>query len=275
MARDGDGDKKPEITFERVTTTISLLIALLAYVFPPDPAHPKHFDLLFHTVSFPLWLLLSATFGLIALTSFIVGWWTTRKTIPTQVVAMSANLPTRDISYLREPSPGAPSADLYQAAPAPAIITVELKTVAFEIDITGLVIVLTNRGGSEARHIQVEDVHVAAHTVRFSGSIESLKPGASSVPQIPCVIEFKERNNHEIGEAMYQGIISKTWGPNERYDYQGGAHFYDVNGRKWQASWIFTFFPHRYKEYVDAPPDDRDDLEPYLTVSRMSTMLVD
>jgi hypothetical protein len=269
------GYVRPSRYLPRYLPIISVISPLSPYVFPPDPAHPRHFDLLFHPVSFPLWLLLSATFGLIALTSFIVGWWTTRKTIPAQVVAMSANLPTRDISYLRESSPAAPSADLYQAAPAPAIISVELKTVAFEIDVTGLVIVLTNRGGSEARHIQVDDVHLAAHTVRFSGSIESLKPGTSSLPQIPCVIEFKERNSHEIGEAMYQGIISKTWGPNERYDYQGGAHFYDVNGRKWQASWIFTFFPHRYKEYADAPPDDRDDLEPYLTVSRMNTTLVD
>ena len=181
---------------------------------------------------------------------------------------MSANIVPRENPYLG-------SSDLFHVAPTPAIITVELQTVVFEMDVEGLVIVLTNRGGSEARHIQVDDVHLDAHTVRFSGNIDSLKPGTSSSALVPRVIEFKESNSEEIGAAMYQGIINKTWGPSERYEYKGGAHFYDVAGKKWKVIWTFTFFPHRYKIYLDSHPDDHVDLEPYLTVSRMDTVLVD
>jgi hypothetical protein len=118
------------------------------------------------------------------------------------------------------------------------------------MEVRSLAIVLTNRGGSEARHVHVDDVEVPDHTVRFTGRIESLQPGDSSTFLIPCFIAFNESNNHEIGDAMYKGITAKTRSPNERYDYQGGAHFYDVDGKKWQASWIFTFFPRRQNFHV-------------------------
>jgi hypothetical protein len=37
----------------------SFLLALFAYLRPPDPAHPIHFDFLFHAVSVPVWLIIS------------------------------------------------------------------------------------------------------------------------------------------------------------------------------------------------------------------------
>lgn len=270
-----DGEKKSKFTFERSIGLIGLIFVILTYFRPPDPAHPIRFDFLSHIVSIPLWLELAAFFGAIVITSLSVRWWMKRKTPSGPVVAMSANIPSKEGSYFSAPEPNFASSDRYHVAPTPAIITVELKTVVFEMDVEGLVIVLTNRGGSEARHIQVDDVHLDANTVRFSGNIDSLKPGASSGSLVPRVIEFKESNSEEIGAAMYQGIVNRTWGPSERYEYQGGAHFYDVAGNKWRASWTFTFFPHRYKSYVNTHPDDHSDLEPYLTVSKMSTMPVD
>ena len=275
-------ERKQAITPELVIAAASLLIAavglvfvILGYLLPPDPAHPTRFDFLSHIVSIPFWLAAATVFGAAAMTGIIVRWWIRRKIKDAPVVVMSANPPSRVASYFGGAGPYVAPHEPVQPVPVPATIIVELKTVLFEMDVPGLVIVLTNRGGSEARHIQVDDVAVADHTVRFLGSIETLRPGESSNSLVPNVIEFKESRNHEIGSAMYEGITAKTRNPNDRYDYQGGAHFYDVSGKRWHVSWVFTFFPRRYKKYIDGRPDDDESLEPYLTVSRMSTDRVD
>jgi hypothetical protein len=266
-----DGDNKPLAIFDRVLAAITVVFAVLGYFLPPDPAHPRRFDFLSHTVSVPFWLALSTVFGLITITSFTVRWWLGRKTSHGLVVAMSEHLPTNQAPTIHTIEPQITPAHIDPTPKIPPIITVAIQKVAFDMDLPGLVIVLTNRGGSGALHIQIHDVHLERHTVQFDGSIDSLKPGGPSISFVPRVIEFTENNSHEIGMAMYDGITAQTWGPNERYDYEAAASFYDVSGKKFQTTWIYTFFPHRYKKFTETAPEDRGGLEPYLTVSSAST----
>jgi hypothetical protein len=91
-----DGEKKSKFTFERLIGFIGLIFVILTYIRPPDPAHPMRFDFLSHVVSIPLWLELAAIFGAIVITSLIVRWWMRRNATSGEVIAMSANVQSRE-----------------------------------------------------------------------------------------------------------------------------------------------------------------------------------
>jgi hypothetical protein len=273
VAMTPDGDKNRAITFERVASGLTVIIAALGYLLPSDAAHPRRFDILSKTLTVPFWLAFSTVSATIAITVLITKWLLRNKSQSGEVIAFSSYAPAPDTLY--RPNATAPTFTPEISAQIPPVLTVRIQTVVYETEDHGLTIVITNRGGSEARHILLDDIRVGPNTVRFSGSIESLKAGESSGNLIPCVIEFKERSNHNIAFAMYRGIIDEPSEFRERYEYEGGADFYDIMGKKWRATWTFNFFPHRYQDYCDDPTGITGDLAPHLTVSRMSTLPVD
>src|ERR1700761_7343292 len=65
-------EQKPSIRFDLVIAAATLVLAVLAYVRPPDPAHPMRFDWLSRTVSMPLWLAAVISLGIMAITVVFV-----------------------------------------------------------------------------------------------------------------------------------------------------------------------------------------------------------
>jgi hypothetical protein len=131
---------------------------------------------------------------------------------------------------------------------------------------------MRNTGGSPALHIQFDDIHVFQTRIRFFEDIPLLAPGAATKPVKPFVVEFPASKNHDVARAMFEATY-KLYGSrtNKAYDYQGGATFFDADGTKYQAAWIYTFYPYRFNR---ARPDDpdlaaegNDEIGPYLTVS--------
>ena len=64
-----DPENQTKINWELVIAAAALCLAILAYLRPPDPAHPMRFDFLSHTVSLPLWVAIVAILGIGAITA--------------------------------------------------------------------------------------------------------------------------------------------------------------------------------------------------------------
>jgi hypothetical protein len=134
-------------------------------------------------------------------------------------------------------------------------------------------IIIRNTGGSDALHFHIKDIQVFQSRVRFSAQISLVAAGKASKPIKPHVVEFPDSKSWDIASAMLEGSSnvhgSRT---NQAYDYQGSATFYDTDGIKYDARWIYTFYPFRFMQ-TELNPDDetteeeREEIGPYLTVS--------
>jgi hypothetical protein len=225
----------------------TLGIAVLSYAKPPDPAHPMSFDFLSKSLSMPPWLVVAS--ALIIAFGSIGGtrWYLIR-------------------SLARNPlTPSRPN--------IPAILKVSVKLVRIEDSRRDQVtIILRNAGGSLALHVQFNDINLSKTCIRFFDDIPQLDPGTATKPIKPYVLEYPDSKKRDMALAMFDASYgvhgTRT---NEAYDYQGGATFFDAQGTQYQANWIYTFYPFRFKHnQLDDPnlvADRIEEIGPYLTVS--------
>jgi hypothetical protein len=168
----------------------------------------------------------------------------------------------------------APAPSESTAPKIPPILKVSIKILP--INDSGrdqITLVIRNTGGSPALHIQLNDIHVFQTRIRFFDDIPLLAPSTATKPLKPFVVEFPDSKKRDMALAMYEatyGVQGNRSG--EAYDYQGGATFYDDQGKKFAAGWIYTFYPFRYKRSQlspddDTPTEERGEVGPYLTVS--------
>jgi hypothetical protein len=67
-------DKKRRITVETIFAAASFLLALFAYLRPPDPAHPTRFDFLSRSISIPFWLCAVLAMGIATGSAALTRW---------------------------------------------------------------------------------------------------------------------------------------------------------------------------------------------------------
>ena len=86
-----------------------------------------------------------------------------------------------------------------------------------------------------------------------------------------------ESQTWDMGLAMYNETYA-LYGKraNDAHDFQGAATFYDPDGIKYEAQWIYTFYPSRFKQAElnpddETPRDEREEIGAYLTVSDTTT----
>jgi hypothetical protein len=160
-------------------------------------------------------------------------------------------------------------------APAkiPAILKVAIKLLPVEDSNRKIVaIILRNTGGMDALHLHIEDIHVFQTRIRFSEDIAVLAAGTATKPIRPIVVEFPASKNRDMALAMFEATYKlRGRQTNDAYDYQGVGSFYDAEGSKYEARWIYTFYPFRFKRTElpdeETVADDEEEVSPYLTVS--------
>src|SRR5580704_6668125 len=99
VAMTPDGDKNRAITFERVASGLTVIIAALGYLLPSDTAHPRRFDILSKTLTVPFWLAFSTVSATIAITVLITKWLLRKKSQSGEVIAFSSYGPAPDPLY--------------------------------------------------------------------------------------------------------------------------------------------------------------------------------
>jgi hypothetical protein len=271
-----DGDKKSLFSVDRLIAAVGVILAALGYLRPPDPAHPKRFDFLSHTISIPFWLVLITVLGCVLLTRGITKWLiyrSLRNRVSDVQVPDASSVSVSQIGADKTIS----TTRARETPPTPKIpprLRVSITTIEIDGNSSGLALVLRNSGGSDALHIHVGDVQLSRFTIRFSGDISTLAPGTSARPIRPTVVEYPESRKHEIGQAMYESLSTRS---SQRADgqFEGTASFYDTNGKEYRATWTYTFFPPRFRaKTLPEPPNDGEEVGPYLIVSEVDTEAV-
>jgi hypothetical protein len=156
----------------------------------------------------------------------------------------------------------------------PPILKVSLKfTPREETSRQNIALIIRNIGGSDASHVHINDFHVHQSTIRFPILASPIESTKATKPIRPYVVEAAESQRWDIALAMYNGTYGVHKGrTNDGYDYQGAATFYDQDGLQYEVLWIFTFYPHRFRQRelyhdTETPGEEREETGPYLIVS--------
>jgi hypothetical protein len=249
-------DQESKVRWELLIAVATLVVAIVAYLRPPDPAHPIRLDFLSKTISLPLWLCGVVVVGIVAITTVIVR------------LRIGALSNTKSLALTHS------TPSIARFAPIPARLKVNIKFLKTDSDPTRIAIVIQNSGGTDALHLHISDIHIFQKTTRFPQDILSIPAGKSSDELQPVIIEYPDSIAHDMPGAMYEASqAGANIRNNDAFDYPGEVTFYDGDGNQFRAVWRYTFYPKKYFTAKNPPlakyPDQQEkiDLGPFLVVS--------
>jgi len=137
-------------------------------------------------------------------------------------------------------------------------------------------IVLTNVGGSEAHNLHLDDIILTQKTIEFADNISALASGSKTHPIASKVSGVGPLQMFDIAAAMMAEWDHQPTALAEIIPCQASATYEDFNHNRFKATWVWEFYPFRYRQWVSRIQKKTDGwlpdtIGPYLTASTLHT----
>jgi hypothetical protein len=243
----------------------ALGLAIIAYLWPQDPAHPTRFDFLSRTFTTPLWLAALSVGAVVVITEEVTRLVIRRTRISS---AHAPSPPIRAQSQNEFVVTGITAND-----PRLSISLQDVKEGGLSFK-QGVVI--KNVGGSEAHNLRLANVTASKHTITFPENISVLDAGESTRLMAPRVKDFGPLQMHDMARAMIDAWENQPEPLAEVIRFPALATYKDYMGNGFRATWEYEL--HTFKYMAATRREDRGGNEflpnsqgPYITVSSIKT----